>query len=141
MTLAIVFISCAFMVLFAKKIAEGCLASFFLILIEYISHQFSANNFVYYNELLLIYCSISLIFYYVARKYSFYSKLAYLPFALSYWVLSLFDTFYEYSVILNQDFLNRNYSFLMYGCIVFMVFLVTHGRINIQTRGSALFMR
>lgn len=141
MTLFILAISIAFMIFYGASSKEALMASFFLIFLESITAFNNLYGLYHFNHLMLFYFAISIIFGFVALKSSFLSDIAYIVYALSYISMFADDTLYEFGYILNQGFLYNNYEIVLYGCLLILVFTVTHDRMAIEKPRASVFVR
>jgi len=119
-----------FMLMYGKQQNKKLLACAFVILIESITVFYNAYLDIYFNYLVLIYAYISIVFCTLARKSSLLSVYAYISYAAAYFLLALEDTFMEWGAIIGDNMLYGNYSLIMYGCLAFLVFSVTYGRMG-----------
>lgn len=119
-----------FMLLFAKNSKETRAACFFIILIESITFIYHNYLDIYFNYLVIFYAYAAIIYGGMALKSSFMSVYAYILYAVAYFLFAMEDTMMEWGVIISDSVFYGNYSVMMYGCLAFLVYSVTYGRID-----------
>jgi len=128
--IALVLIAVAIMCRYGNKAKEIKIACYFLILLELATFAYHNYLDIYFNYLIIFYAYIAILFCHLASKSSLTSAYAYILYITAYFFFAMEDTAMEWGVILSDSVFYGNYSAIMYGCLLILVFAVTYDRMG-----------
>jgi len=117
-----------FMLIYGRSKQEKLLACALVILIESITLYQNYYLDIYFNYLVIFYAYIVMLFAHLSHKSSFVSVYAYISYIAAYFLFAIEDTMMEWGAIISDSVFYGNYSVIMYGCLLILVYSVTYDR-------------